>query len=118
MPFGLRNAAQTFQRFIDRVLHGLHFEYSYIDDVLIARRIFTVYTDKKLLTFSLYTMSNRYTPSQIRHLDIISQFTSDIQHIRGSSNPVADALSRIEFNLLESTPIVIDLELLARLQDD
>ena len=36
MPFGLRNAAQTFQRFIDRVLHGLHFSYSYIDDVLIA----------------------------------------------------------------------------------
>ena len=36
MPFGLRNAAQTFQRFIDRVLHGLHFAYAYIDDVLIA----------------------------------------------------------------------------------
>ena len=36
MPFGLRNAAQTFQCFIDRVLHGLHFSYSYIDDVLIA----------------------------------------------------------------------------------
>ena len=38
MPFGLRNAAQTFQRFIDRVLHGLHFAYAYIDDVLIASR--------------------------------------------------------------------------------
>ena len=36
MPFGLRNAAQTFQRFIDRVLHGLHFAYAYIDDVLVA----------------------------------------------------------------------------------
>ena len=36
MPFGLRNAAQTFQQFIDHVLHGLDFVYAYIDDVLIA----------------------------------------------------------------------------------
>ena len=32
----LRNAAQTFQRFVDHVLHGLHFCYAYIDDLLIA----------------------------------------------------------------------------------
>ena len=36
MQFGLRNAAQTFQRFIDQVLRGLHFCYAYIDDLLIA----------------------------------------------------------------------------------
>ena len=36
MPFGLYNAAQTFQRFIDEVLRGLHFTHCYIDDVLIA----------------------------------------------------------------------------------
>ena len=36
MPFGLRNAAQTFQRFIDQVLHDLPFCYGYIDDLLIA----------------------------------------------------------------------------------
>lgn len=36
MPFGLRNAVQTFQRFIDHVLCGLDFAYTYIDDVLIA----------------------------------------------------------------------------------
>lgn len=36
MPFGLRNAAQTFQRFIDEVLRGLTFAYAYIDDILIA----------------------------------------------------------------------------------
>ncbi len=36
MPFGLRNTAQTFQRFINQVLHGLPFCYPYIDDLLIA----------------------------------------------------------------------------------
>nr|VZI02490.1 unnamed protein product [Spirometra erinaceieuropaei] len=36
MPFGLRNASQTFQRFVDRVLRGLPFVYAYIDDLLIA----------------------------------------------------------------------------------
>ncbi len=36
MPFGLKKAAQTFQRFIDQVLRGLTFCYAYIDDVLVA----------------------------------------------------------------------------------
>ena len=34
MPFGLRNAAQTIQRFMDKVLHGIPSVYVYIDDVL------------------------------------------------------------------------------------
>ena len=36
MSFGLRNAAQTFQKFIDELLRGLEFCYAYIDDILIA----------------------------------------------------------------------------------
>ena len=36
MPFGLQNAAQTFQRFIDQVLRGLPYCYAYIDDLLVA----------------------------------------------------------------------------------
>lgn len=35
MPFGLRNAGQSFQRFIDAVLRGLPFVYAYIDDLLV-----------------------------------------------------------------------------------
>lgn len=38
MPFGLRNSGQTFQRFIDGVLHGLDFCHAYLDDLLIASR--------------------------------------------------------------------------------
>lgn len=35
MMFELRNAAQTFQRFIDEVLRGLDFCFAYVDDILI-----------------------------------------------------------------------------------
>ena len=35
MSFGLRNAGQTFQRFIDEVLQGLDFCFAYLDDILI-----------------------------------------------------------------------------------
>ncbi|GFQ65341.1 retrovirus-related Pol polyprotein from transposon 297 [Trichonephila clavata] len=35
MSFGLRNAGQTFQRFIDGVLHGLDFCFASIDDILV-----------------------------------------------------------------------------------
>ena len=35
MPFGLRNAANTFQRFIDDTVRGLPFVVTYIDDLLI-----------------------------------------------------------------------------------
>ncbi|BHF76161.1 hypothetical protein SprV_0501925900 [Sparganum proliferum] len=36
--FGLRNAAQRFQKFIDHVLRDLPFVYAYIDDLLVASR--------------------------------------------------------------------------------
>lgn len=36
MCFGLRNAAQTFQRVVNEMLRGLDFAFAYIDDVLIA----------------------------------------------------------------------------------
>ena len=36
MPFGLQNAAQTFQCLVDQVLHALHYRYNYSDDLLIA----------------------------------------------------------------------------------
>jgi len=36
MPFGLKNAAQAFQRLMDRVLGDLDFIFVYLDDVLVA----------------------------------------------------------------------------------
>ena len=58
-------------------------------------RAFCVYTDHKPLCYSLSSNSSQLSPREIRHLAFISEFTTDLRHISGSANPVADALSRI-----------------------
>nr|VZI13842.1 unnamed protein product [Spirometra erinaceieuropaei] len=57
-------------------------------------RDFTIFTDHKPLTFSTRSHSDKYNPREISHLDYISQFTTDIRHIDGPKNTVADVLSR------------------------
>jgi cleavage and polyadenylation specificity factor subunit 1 len=41
-------------------------------------------------------LSPLLSPRQFNHLDYIAQFTSDVRHISGQDNVVADALSRVE----------------------
>jgi hypothetical protein len=38
MPFGLRNAGNTFHRMMDWILAGLSFVFCYLDDIIIASR--------------------------------------------------------------------------------
>ena len=57
-------------------------------------RPFSIFTDHKPLTTVLSSHSDR-SPRQTRHLSFMSEFTSDIRHIKGKFNVVADALSRI-----------------------
>ena len=40
------------------------------------------------------TNSTERSPRQTRHLSFVSEFTTDVQHIAGKNNVVADALSR------------------------
>lgn len=39
LPFGMRNAAQTFQRFMHHVTQGLNFIFVYVDDILVASKL-------------------------------------------------------------------------------
>ena len=66
--------------------------------------------------FALQSHSDRYTPRQLRHLDFISQFISDIRHVSGTENCVADALSRIKTNALHQLPPIIDFKAIAEAQ--
>lgn len=63
---------------------------------MLEARTFAVYTDHKPLTFAFRQKPEKSTPRQFRHLDLIGQFTTDIRHVSGKDNVVADAMSRIE----------------------
>lgn len=88
----LTSAEQKYSAFDRELLAAYqavrHFRY------LIEGKTFTLYTDHKPLTFALASASDR-SPRQTRHLSFISEFTTDIQYIRGKNNVVADTLSRI-----------------------
>nr|VZI26239.1 unnamed protein product [Spirometra erinaceieuropaei] len=71
---------------------------------LLEGREFTIFTDHKPLTFAIHSHSDKLSPREIRHLDYISQFTSDIRHIDGSRNEVADTLSRPPIAHLQLSP--------------
>lgn len=77
----------------------------------VEARHFTVFTDHKPICFAFHQRKDKCSPRQFRHLDFISQFTTDLQHISGKNNVVADALSRIE-ELVQP----VDLESLAQSQ--
>jgi hypothetical protein len=55
---------------------------------------FTIYTDHKPLTFALAKVSEPWTAMQSRQLSDVAESTTDIRHIPGSENIVADALSQ------------------------
>lgn len=63
---------------------------------LLEGRHFVIFTDHKPLIFAFTNSSDKHTPKQIRYLAFISEFTTDIRHVSGRDNVVADALSRID----------------------
>lgn len=77
---------------------------------LLEGRKFIIFTDHKPLTTALTSSPNSRLPHEERYLQYISQFTSDIRHISGQLNVVADALSRIE---AITVPAIIDYETIA-----
>ena len=86
--------AETSYSAFDRELLAIyltirHFRY------FLEGRIFSVLTDHKPITYAMKNVSKNRTARQERHMSYISEFTSDIQHIKGSDNGPADALSRM-----------------------
>lgn len=115
--------------FFSKILQPAETRYSTFDRELLAiylaikhfrffldGRIFFVFTDHKPIIHSfIANNTDRISPRQTRHMSFISEFTSDIRHVKGSDNKIADTLSRPFVLALSSTPStqVINFEELA-----
>jgi hypothetical protein len=69
---------------------------------MLEGRAFTIYMNHKLLTTAINLASDPWTAQQCRQLAYVAEYTSDIRHIAGTSNVVADALSQPPVPLLPS----------------
>ena len=97
----------------DRELYAIYSSIKKFRHLLEGRNFF-IYTDQKPLIFAFKQNPDKCSPRQLRHLDYISQFSTDIRYMKGSENHVADALSRIEINQI--SPTVIDFKEFASAQ--
>lgn len=98
----LTTAEQNYSTY-DRELLAIFSAVRYFRHILQGQH-FVIYTDHKPLTFAFTKTSSTESPRQMRQLDFISQFCTDIRYIAGSANIVADALSRIneiQFNAID-----------------
>jgi len=93
--------------FFSRKLDRAQMSYSAFDRELLAAylavrhfrfqvegRVFHILTDHKPLTHALHRVSEPWTARQQRQLSYLAEHTSDIRHLSGLDNVVADALSR------------------------
>lgn len=110
--------AETRYSTFDRELLAIYLSVKHFRH-FVEGRAFHILTDHKPLTYALAARSDRYSPRQIRHLDLISQYTSDIRHVKGAHNPVADALSRVDVSAVttsDGSPPLLDFSAMAEAQ--
>lgn len=98
----------------DRELLGIYLAIKHFRHFVEGRK-FAVFTDHKPLTHVMSSKTER-SPRQTRHLDYISQFTTDIRHVSGKSNVVADFLSRIDSSEVVAVGIEFDFKKLCKAQ--
>jgi len=80
---------QHYQSGTPRPLSGhRHFRF------LLEARKFTAFVEQKSLTFSIGKSAEPWSARQQRQLVYITEFITDLEHVAGKENLVADCLSR------------------------
>ena len=87
----LSNAEKNHSAF-DRELLALYLSVKHFRNSLEGRS-FTIFTDHKPLCGAIASAVEK-SPRQTRHLSFVAEFSTDIRHVSGESNVVADTLSR------------------------
>ena len=82
---GKLRPAETRYSTFDYELLGIYLAIKHFRHFVKGRE-FNILTDHKPLTFALSSHSDKYTPHQARHLDLLSQFTTDIRHVCGQTS--------------------------------
>lgn len=96
----------------DRELQAIYSSLKFFKSMVEGRK-FIIKTDHKPLTYAFLQKSAKASPRQLRQLDLIGQFSTEIIYVKGKDNTVADALSRVE---AIDMPVIITTEELAQEQ--
>ena len=108
--------AETKYSAFGRELLAIYLTIKYFRHML-EGRTFCVYTDHKPLIHAFNAKPDRHSPREIRHLDFISQFTTDLRHVKGKDNIVADTLSRPDVSAL-FTDTAVDFQAMSDEQQE
>lgn len=97
----LTPAQQKWSTF-DRELYAMYAAIKHFKHMVEGRE-FTIYTDHCPLIYTFQQKLDKSLPWQLRHLDLIGQYSTDIRYIKGADNIPADSFSRIKAILLPQT---------------
>lgn len=61
---------------------------------MLEGRLLTAFINNKPLTFAMAKLSKALSTRQQRHISYISEFTTEVRHVEGKANVVADCLFR------------------------
>lgn len=112
----LSNAEKNYSTY-DRELLAIYDAVKYFRHMLEARH-FVIKTDHKPLVYAFSQKPEKASPRQLRHLDFISQFTTEMIYLSGPENTVADALSRLNAISMPSTISIEELQSAQEVDDE
>jgi cleavage and polyadenylation specificity factor subunit 1 len=89
-----KSAQQEYSAY-DRELVAIYEAVKHFRHMLEVRH-FTIFTDHKPINYAFQQKRDKCSPRQFNHPDFVAHFTTDIKHISGQDNVVADGLTRVE----------------------